>query len=99
VKIVLREIIENRGMLAITRYAGKAYCENVHAVIARKLVKPPKSPVKNGHADSVSGYCHPFLNVGIEARASLRIASMMAVSGSLVTAQKNMANADSRPQA
>jgi len=86
-------------MLTITKYAGKAYCENVHAVIARKLVKLPNAPTKYTHADSVSGYCQPFMNVGTEARASLKIANTMAISGSLVIAQKTRANIDSKPQA
>ena len=86
-------------MLIISKYAGKAYCENVHAVIARKLVKLPNTPSKYAHPDSVSGYCHPFMSVGIEARASLKIAKTMAISGLLVTAQKTKANIDSKPQA
>jgi hypothetical protein len=84
--------------LIITKYAGKAYCENVHAVIARRLVKPPNAPTKYGHADSVSGYCRPFMSVGTEARPSLKIANAITISGSLVIAQKTIANADSRPQ-
>ena len=92
-------MLKTRRMLITTKYAGKAYCENVHAVIARKPVKPPKAPARYGHGDSVSGYCHPFMSVGTEARASLKIANTMAISGPLVAAQKTMANADSVPQA
>ena len=86
-------------MLATSKYAGKAYCENVHAVIARKLVKLPKNPAKYGHADSVSGYFHPFMSVGTEAKASLKIANAIAISGFFVTAQNANANVESKPHA
>ena len=83
---------------ATSRYAGNAYSEKAHKVIAKKLDDAPKMPVMKGQTTSVSGYRHAFVNVGIVANASLAMAKTIATFGSLVTYQRTNANPESAPQ-
>ena len=86
-------------MLMKMRYAGKAISENVHSGATRKLVIGLKTPTKNGHLDSLSGFCQAFLSVGVAARASLKIAKTMATLGFSVMYHSTSARADKAPQA
>ena len=89
---------KNSRMFMIIRYVGKAKAEKAHVVKAKKLVAELNTPTMNGQADSVSGWFHAFLRVGIEANASLAIAKTIATFGSLVTNQRTRASADNIPQ-
>ena len=85
-------------MFITIRYAGKAYSEKVHIVAAAKLVEALNTPTMKGQADSVSGWFHAFVRVGMAASASLAIAKVIATFGSLVTYQRTKASPDSTPQ-
>jgi len=84
-------------MFITIRYAGKAYSEKVHMVAAAKLVDALNTPTMKGQADSVSGWFHAFMRVGIAANQSLAIAKAIATFGSLVTYQRTKANPDNTP--
>ena len=80
------------------RYNGKAYSEKVHIVAAPKLVRALNTPTMKGQADSVSGWFHAFVRVGIAANPSAAIAKAIATFGSLVTYQRTKASPDNIPQ-
>jgi hypothetical protein len=65
---------------------------------AKKLVKALNSHPANAIGDSVSGYFHHFISVGIAARASLMIAKRIAIAGFLVMYRKINASNEKNQQ-
>ena len=57
-----------------------------------------KMPITNGHGDSLSGFFHALVIVGMAAAPSLIIEKMMAMLASFVTTQSTSASADTAPQ-
>jgi len=84
-------------MFIIVKYIGKPIDEKFHTLIAAKEVALTKILTIYKIIVSVSGYFHDFIKVGIAAKASLIIAKIMAMTGSLVIAQKIKAMAEKNP--
>jgi len=86
-------------MLPMTRYAGNAYSENDHTVIAVNAVRALNRPPRYTELDSVSGCFHDLMSVGAVASASARMAKTIAIEGELVALQRTRARSDRSPHA
>lgn len=81
----------------VTRYIGNANSVNPNVFNARKLVNALNNHPANATGDSVSGYFHHLISVGIAARASLMTAKPIAMDGFFVIYRSTNASSE-KPQ-